>query len=170
MVSIEKIHLILIVLVLDVHVFLLSYYIFWGLTEVMAHSWVSQLILFSGWKKRNTLEGKNGEIPKMVTSLQEITSILLRKINIWQEFGGWECVFVSLNASGAIIKVYASLLGNTKQRNPKQLTLEILPSVIMKNKWGTVTVIESRGTQRRTLINTTKKVRQEGSNCVLFLS
>lgn len=93
----------------------------------------------------------------MVTLPQEITSILLRKINIWQEFDGWECVFVSLNASGAIIKLYASLLGNTKQRNPKQLTLEILPSVIMKNKWGTVTVIESRGTQRRTLINTTKK-------------
>lgn len=33
-------------------------------------------------KKRKTLEGKNGEIPKMVTLPREITSILLRKINI----------------------------------------------------------------------------------------
>lgn len=124
----------------------------------MAHSWVSRLKCFVQWmkKKRKTLEGKMEKYQKW-SHYHKRTSILLRKINIWQEFGGWECVFVSLNASGVIIKVYASPPGNTKQRNPKQLTLEILPSVIMKNKWGTVTVIESRETQRRTLINTTKK-------------
>lgn len=54
----------------------------------------------------------------------------------------------------------------------KQKTKGILPTAIMKKKWGTVTVTELWITQRRrTLINTTKKRNRRDLiiyNCLLF--